>query len=48
MLKTITPIDNTTYVERHYATPQEIENVLNISKKVFLDWFHTPIKERKN
>ena len=47
MLKTITPIDNTTYVERHYATPQEIENVLNISKKVFLDWFHTPIKERK-
>ena len=25
MLKTITPIDNSIYVEREYATPQEIE-----------------------
>ena len=43
MLKTITPIDNTVYVERNYASSQEIENTLNISKKIFLDWQNTPI-----
>ena len=47
MLKTITPIDNTVYVERNYASSQEIENTLNISKKTFLDWQNTPIVERK-
>ncbi len=47
MLKTITPIDNTVYVERNYASSQEIENTLNISKKIFLDWQNTPIVERK-
>ena len=47
MLKTITPIDNTIYVERNYATPQEIEDVLNSSKQVFPDWSRTSIKERK-
>jgi len=47
MLKTITPIDNTTYVERNYAKPSEIENVLNVSKKALIDWLHTPLKERK-
>ena len=36
MLKTITPIDNSIYVERNYATSEEIENTLNISKKFFL------------
>ncbi len=47
MLKTITPIDNTIYVERNYATDQEIENTLNISKKSFLMWFSLPLEERK-
>ena len=47
MLKTITPIDNTTYVERNYATTQEIENALNISKNVFPEWRNTSLKERK-
>ena len=47
MLKTITPINNTVYVERNYASSQEIENSLNISKKTFLDWQKTPINERK-
>ena len=47
MLKTITPIDNTTYVKRNYATTQEIENALNISKNVFPEWRNTPLKERK-
>ena len=31
MLKTITPIDNSIYVEREYASPQEIENTLTQS-----------------
>ena len=47
MLKTITPIDNSIYVERDYAKSDEIENALNISKKVFLDWRNLTIKERK-
>ena len=47
MLKTITPIDNTIYVERNYASSQEIENTLNISKKTFFDWQNTSINERK-
>ena len=47
MLKTITPIDNSIYVERNYATSQEIENTLNIAKKTFPDWRSLPINERK-
>jgi len=47
MLKTITPIDNTVYIERNYASSQEIENTLNISKKTLLDWQNTSINERK-
>ena len=47
MLKTITPIDNTVYIEREYATSKEIENTLNISKKIFPEWQNTSINERK-
>ncbi len=47
MLKTITPIDNTTYVERDYANSQEIEKALEVSKKIFHHWKQTPLKERK-
>ena len=47
MLKTITPIDNTIYVERKLGTSEEIENTLNVSKKVFNDWKSTSIDERK-
>ena len=36
MLKTITPINNTIYVERKFATSQEIESALDISKKVLM------------
>ena len=35
MLKTVTPIDNSIYVEREYASSDEIENALSLSKKVF-------------
>ena len=47
MLKTITPIDNSVYVERHYAKPKEIENTLNISKKIFFEWQSKSLDERK-
>ncbi len=47
MLKTITPINNTIYVERKFASSQEIESALDISKKVFNDWKATSIEERK-
>ena len=47
MIKTITPIDNTIYVERDYASPQEIDTTLNISKKVLNNWRSTSLKERK-
>ena len=33
MLKTITPIDNTLYIERNYASSQEIENTLSTKDK---------------
>ena len=47
MLKTITPIDNSIYVEREYASPDEIENVLSLSKKSFQQWKQTTLGERK-
>ena len=47
MLKTITPIDNSIYVEREYASTQEIENTLTTSKKVFSDWRNTSLQQRK-
>ena len=47
MLKTISPIDNTTYVERDYANSKEIEKALEVSKKIFHHWKQTPLKERK-
>ena len=47
MLKTITPIDNSIYVEREYASSDEIENVLSLSKKSFQQWKQTTLSERK-
>ena len=47
MLKTITPIDNSIYVEREYASTQEIENTLTTSKKVFSDWRKASLQQRK-
>ena len=47
MLKTITPIDNSIYVERNYATSENIENTINFSKKSFDQWSATSLSERK-
>ena len=47
MLQTITPIDNSIYVEREYASPQTIENVLETSKNAYAGWKQFPLIERK-
>jgi acyl-CoA reductase-like NAD-dependent aldehyde dehydrogenase len=47
MLKTITPIDNSVYVEREYSNHRDIESALNASKKAFSDWKNTPLLLRK-
>ena len=47
MLKTITPIDNSIYVERDYASSDNIENTINLSKKNFTQWKNTSLGERK-
>ena len=46
MLKTITPIDNSIYVERKYASSDNIENTINLSKKYFAQWKNTSLDER--
>ena len=47
MLKTISPIDNSIYVEREYASFNQIDNTLNLSKDVFEDWKSTSLEKRK-
>ncbi len=47
MLKTITPIDNSIFVERKFASPQEIDNALNTSKNIFFEWSNTSLTQRK-
>ena len=47
MLKTISPIDNSIYVERAYASSSEIENTLKLSEQSKLIWKNTSLDERK-
>ena len=47
MFKTISPIDNSIYVERPYASSSEIENTLKLSEKSKLIWKNTSLDERK-
>ena len=47
MLKTISPIDNSVYVERPYASSNEIENVLKLSNQSKIIWKNTSLQERK-
>ena len=48
MLKTITPINNSIYVEREYSNPETIDKALNSSKKILPEWKGKSINERKN
>ena len=47
MLKTISPIDNSLFVEIPYASESNIEAVLESSNKVKIQWKNTSLKERK-
>ena len=47
MLKTITPIDNSVYVERPYSSDINIDNALSLSKKAFQSWSNTSLDQRK-
>ena len=47
MLKTISPIDNSVYLERPYASSSEIENVLEQSNQSKIVWKSTSLDERK-
>ena len=44
--KTITPIDNSVYLERPLSTQNEINNVIENSKKSFQSWKSTSIDDR--
>jgi acyl-CoA reductase-like NAD-dependent aldehyde dehydrogenase len=44
--KTITPIDNSVYVERPYNTAAEVQAVLSAAQKAQRDWRNTSIAER--
>ena len=44
--KTITPIDNSVYLERPLSTQTEIDDVIENSKKSFQSWKSTSIDDR--
>jgi acyl-CoA reductase-like NAD-dependent aldehyde dehydrogenase len=44
--KTITPVDNSVYVERPYATPQEVSATLKAAVEAQRAWKQVPIAER--
>ena len=47
MLKTITPIDNTIYVEREFASTKTINETLDKSKRAFVEWKGTSLETKK-
>ena len=47
MLKTISPIDNSLYVEIPYASESTIENTLTSSHEAKTTWKNTRLQERK-
>ena len=47
MLQTITPIDNSVYVEREYASPHTIDEALEKSRNAYEKWKQFSLEERK-
>ena len=47
MLKTISPIDESLYVEREYASSNKIETTLSNASKAVDEWKNTDLKLRK-
>ena len=48
MIKTVTPIDNTIFVERNFSSNTEVEDALENSLIARKNWSNTPLAERKN
>ena len=46
MQKTITPINNTLYLERPYSGSSEIDKIISTSSEAFKEWSQTTILER--
>ena len=46
-IKTISPIDNSVYVERDFATREEIDRILERAQAAQKTWKATPLPERK-
>ena len=46
--QTISPIDNSIYLERAYSTDEEIITALDNAKRSQKEWSNTPIKQRAN
>ncbi len=47
MQKTITPIDDSLYVERAYAGTAEIDAALEAARRAAAEWKHVPVAERQ-
>jgi len=47
MQKTITPIDDSLYVERAYAGPAEIDAALKAARKAAAEWKRVPVADRQ-
>ena len=48
MIKTVTPIDNTIFVERNFASNTEVEDALENSLIARKNWSNTPLVEKKS
>ncbi len=46
MQRTYSPVDGRLYVERPYATAEQIEATLTAARRAQADWRHTPLAER--
>jgi acyl-CoA reductase-like NAD-dependent aldehyde dehydrogenase len=47
MQKTVTPIDNTVYVERPYNNAREVQETLTRAVRAQAEWRHVPVAERQ-
>ena len=47
MIKTISPVDGSTYVERETATSSQISDVLERATRAQQTWKNTPLEDRK-
>ncbi|HXT38324.1 MAG TPA: aldehyde dehydrogenase family protein, partial [Chloroflexota bacterium] len=44
--KTISPVDQSVYVERDLATPEQIDHALDTATRAQREWKHVPIADR--